>query len=60
MGGRGGRERAGKMNMMQKSVHMYGNAKMIPVETVPGTGGGGRDTGEQWKGELKYDIFDIL
>jgi hypothetical protein len=40
MGGRGGRERAGKMNMMQKSVHMYGNAKMIPVETGPGTGGG--------------------
>jgi hypothetical protein len=31
---------------------MYVNAKMIPVETIPGMGGG-RD-------EPKYDIFDTI
>jgi hypothetical protein len=34
---------------------MYVNAKMIPAETVTGIRGGG-----QWRGELKYDIFDTL
>jgi hypothetical protein len=38
---------------------MYINGKMIPVETIPGTGGGrmkkyGRGV------EIKYNIFDIL
>jgi hypothetical protein len=37
---------------------MYVNAKMIPVETVPGIGG--EDGGKQWTGEFKYDIFDTL
>jgi hypothetical protein len=32
---------------------MYVNAKMIPLETVLGIGGGGAD-------EFKYDIFDTL
>jgi hypothetical protein len=32
---------------------------MIPDETVPGMGGEG-DKGEWWRGEFKYDIFDIL
>jgi hypothetical protein len=36
---------------------MYVNAKMVPVETVPGTRGGG---GEKWRGEFKYDKFDTL
>jgi hypothetical protein len=27
---------------------MYVNGKMIPVETIPGTGRG-RDKGEQWR-----------
>jgi hypothetical protein len=37
---------------------MYINAKMIPVETVPGMGEGhGR---KKWRGEFKYDMFDIL
>jgi hypothetical protein len=31
--------------------------KMIPVETIPRMGG---DKGEWWRGEFKYDIFDIL
>jgi hypothetical protein len=30
-------------------VHMYVNAKMIPVETVPGSGGG-ENKGERWAG----------
>jgi hypothetical protein len=30
-------------------MHMYINAKMIPVETVPGISGGG-DEREHWKG----------
>jgi hypothetical protein len=34
------------------------NAKMIPIETVPGMRKG--DLGEQWKGEFKYDMFAIL
>jgi hypothetical protein len=32
---------------------------MIPVETVPGIGGGGmKESGGE--GEFKYDIFDTL
>jgi hypothetical protein len=40
-------------------MHVYVNAKMIPVETVPGIRGGvmGERSGE---GEFKYDIFDTL
>jgi hypothetical protein len=34
-------ERGRRMNMVQIMIHMYVNAKMIPVETVPGIGGGG-------------------
>jgi hypothetical protein len=30
-------------------VYTYINAKMIPVETIPGVGGRG-DKGEQWRG----------
>jgi hypothetical protein len=32
---------------------------MIPVETIPGRRGGGNKR-EWWRGEFKYDIFDIL
>jgi hypothetical protein len=35
--GKGGR----RVNTVQKCVHMYVNAKMIPFKTVPGIGGGG-------------------
>jgi hypothetical protein len=38
---------------------MYGNAKMVLTETVPGMGEGGikeKDGG----GECNYDIFDTL
>jgi hypothetical protein len=38
---------------------MYVNEKMIPVETMPGTGGEGMKENGGW-GELKYHIFDIL
>jgi hypothetical protein len=38
---------------------MYVNAKMIPVETIPGIRGG--EMGERsGGGEFKYDIFDTL
>jgi hypothetical protein len=36
---------------------MHVNAKMIPVETVPGIGERG-DEGEQWRGWIKvYSIY---
>jgi hypothetical protein len=37
-------------------IHLYVNAKMIPVETVPGIGGKGmkENSGE---GEFKYDML---
>jgi hypothetical protein len=38
---------------------MYVNVKMIPVETVPGIGGG-RIKESHGGGEFKYDIFDTL
>jgi hypothetical protein len=43
----------------KKCVHMHLNAKMIPVETIPGIGrvevkGSGRG------GEFKYDTVDTL
>jgi hypothetical protein len=47
------------MNAVQKCVHMYVNAKMIPVETVQGIGGGGiKESGGG--GEFKYVIFHAL
>jgi hypothetical protein len=38
---------------------MYVNGKIIPVKTIPGTGGIG-NKGECGGVEFKYDIFDIL
>jgi hypothetical protein len=38
---------------------MHVNAKMIPVETVPGIRGGRIKDSSEW-GEFKYDIFDTL
>jgi hypothetical protein len=37
---------------------VYVNAKMIPVETIPGIGA--EDEGKQWWGKFKCDIFDTL
>jgi hypothetical protein len=38
---------------------MYVNAKMIPVETIPGNRGwGDKENGRG--GKVKYDIFDTL
>jgi hypothetical protein len=38
---------------------MYVNAKMIPIETIPGIGGEGIK--ESWRGdEFKYDIVNTL
>jgi hypothetical protein len=56
--GGGGWERGRRMNMAQ-CVHMYVNAKMIPVETVQGIREGrmGKRSGKE---EFKYDIFDTL
>jgi hypothetical protein len=48
-----------KVNMVQKCVHMYVNAKMISVETVPGIRGEGIKENYR-EGELIYDIFDTL
>jgi hypothetical protein len=39
---------------------MYVNAKMIPVETIPGMGGERGIKENNGGGELKYDKFDIL
>jgi hypothetical protein len=38
---------------------MYVNAKMIPVETVPGIKGGGMKESSR-RSEFKYDIFYTL
>jgi hypothetical protein len=38
--GKGGR----RVNVIQKCVHMYVNAKMIPTETVPGVGEGDKES----------------
>jgi hypothetical protein len=38
---------------------MYVNAKMVPVETVPGIGGG-EVKESSGVGEFKYDISDTL
>jgi hypothetical protein len=38
---------------------MYVNVKMIPIETVPGIGGGGTKE-SSGRGEFKCDIFDTL
>jgi hypothetical protein len=38
---------------------MYVNAKMIPIEIVPGIRGGGMRE-SNGGGEFKYDIFDTL
>jgi hypothetical protein len=38
---------------------MYVNAKIIPVETVPGIGGGGMKE-RSGGNKFKYDIFDAL
>jgi hypothetical protein len=39
-------------------IYMYVNAKIIPVETVPGMWGGRMK--DSVDGEFKYDIFDTL
>jgi hypothetical protein len=46
-----------KKNKVQ-CVHMYVNAKIIPVETVPGMGVGIKES--SGGDEFKYDIFDIF
>jgi hypothetical protein len=38
---------------------MYVNAKMMPVETVPGIGAGGMKESSRG-GEFMYDIFNTL
>jgi hypothetical protein len=56
-----GAEKGGRRVSMipKKCVNMYVNAKMIPVEIIPGMGVG-RDKRELWRGEFNYDIFDTL
>jgi hypothetical protein len=38
---------------------MYVNAKMIPVEIVPGIRGGWIKDSSGW-GDFKYDVFDTF
>jgi hypothetical protein len=45
--------------MVQKCVHFYVKAKMIPDETTLGMGEG-EIKESRGRGELKYDIFDTL
>jgi hypothetical protein len=57
--GGGGKEGYRRVNIVQKCVQIYANAKMIPVETIPGMGEG--SIKESSGGcEFKYDIFDTL
>jgi hypothetical protein len=51
--GGGGSERGREMNMVQKCVYTYVNAKMIPVETIPGISRGGKNKGEQGRGWIQ-------
>jgi hypothetical protein len=53
----GGRERGRRMNKVQKCVHMYVNAKMIPVGIVPGIGGGGI---KETSGGVKSSIIYLM
>jgi hypothetical protein len=53
------RKRGRRVNMVQKCVHLYVKAKMIPDETIPGIGEG-EVKESSGGGELKYDIFDTL
>jgi hypothetical protein len=39
---------------------MYVNTKTTPAEAVLESGAGGNEGERWWRGELKYDIFDIL
>jgi hypothetical protein len=48
-----------RVNMVQKYIQVYVNAKMIPVETIPGISGG--EIKENGGGsEFKYDIYDTV
>jgi hypothetical protein len=54
----GGKE-VGRRIWYKKCIHMYVNAKMIPVQTIPGIRGG--RTKENGGGEeCTYGIFDTL
>jgi hypothetical protein len=46
-------------SIQEKCVHMYVNAKIIPVETIARIRGG-EVKKSSGRGEFKYDIFDIL
>jgi hypothetical protein len=48
-GGEMSGKRGRMVSIVQNFVHMYVNAKMIPIETVPGIGER-RDKGEWWRG----------
>jgi hypothetical protein len=49
-------ERDRRVNTVQKCVHMYVNARMIPAETVPGSGEQGIKESDRG-GEFMCDIF---
>jgi hypothetical protein len=49
----------GRVNAVKKCMYMYVNAKMIPIETIPGIRGGEiKENGGG--GESKYDTFGTL
>jgi hypothetical protein len=48
-----------RVNMVQKCVHMYVNAKLLSVETSPRMGEG-RIKDNTGGDKFKYDIFDTL
>jgi hypothetical protein len=49
--GRGEVKRKGvrRVNMVQRCVHMYVDAEMVPVETIPEIGGG-ENKRKWWRG----------
>jgi hypothetical protein len=58
-GGEGEGEGGRRGIWCKKCAHLYVNAKMRPVETVPGMGEGGIKQ-SSGGGEFKYQIFDTL
>jgi hypothetical protein len=52
-------KRGRRISMVQKCVHLYVKAKMIPDESIPGMAEGAIKESSRG-GELKYDIFDTL
>jgi hypothetical protein len=59
VGGSNCGKRDRRVDMVEKCLQIYVNAKTIPVESVPGIRGGGIKE-SSGRGEFKYDTFATL